>query len=95
MLSRGGLDFRKYYYFKDSFNFISFSSIPLRCNRAALALANIVKKKEEVIVWLEECTLPFYFYFYLFIIYILDERLRLPYIFFFFKMYILDERLRM
>ena len=55
MLSRGGLDFRKYYYFKDSFNFISFSSIPLRCNRAALALANIVKKKEEVIVWLEEC----------------------------------------
>ena len=53
MLSRGGLDFRKYYYFKDSFNFISFSSIPLRCNRAALALANIAKKKEEVIVWLE------------------------------------------
>ncbi|XP_065636892.1 cytochrome P450 76C2-like [Quercus suber] len=32
---------------KDSFNFISFSSIPLRCNRAALALANAAKEKEE------------------------------------------------
>ena len=40
---------------KDSFNFISFSGIPLRCNRAALALANAAKEKEEVIVWLEEC----------------------------------------
>ncbi|XP_065633239.1 uncharacterized protein LOC136069073 [Quercus suber] len=40
---------------KDSFNFISFSSIPLRCNRAALALANAAKEKEEVILWLEEC----------------------------------------
>ena len=40
---------------KGSFNFISFSSIPLRCNRAVLALANAAKKKEEVIVWLEEC----------------------------------------
>ena len=40
---------------KDSFNFISFSSIPLRCNRAAIVLANAVKEKEEVIVWLEEC----------------------------------------
>ena len=40
---------------KDSSNFISFSSIPLRCNRAALALANAAKGKEEVIVWLEKC----------------------------------------
>jgi len=40
---------------KDSFNFIYFSSIPLRCNRATLALANAAKEKEEVIVWLEEC----------------------------------------
>ena len=35
---------------KHSFNFISFSSIPLRCNRAALALVNAVKEKEEVII---------------------------------------------
>ena len=40
---------------KDSFNFISFSSIPLRCNRAALDLANVAKEKEEVIFWFEEC----------------------------------------
>ena len=40
---------------KDSFNFISFSSIPLRCNRATLALANAVKEKDEDIVWLEKC----------------------------------------
>ncbi|KAL0013847.1 hypothetical protein SO802_000916 [Lithocarpus litseifolius] len=45
---------------KDSFNFISFSSIPLRCNRAALALANAAKEKEEVIVLLEEC--PSFFF---------------------------------
>ena len=35
---------------KDSFNFISYSSIPLRCNRAALTLTNAAKEKEEVIV---------------------------------------------
>ena len=40
---------------KENFNFISFSSIPLRCNRAALALANAAKEKEEVMIWLEEC----------------------------------------
>ena len=40
---------------KENFNFISFSSIPLRCNRAALALANVAKEKEEVMIWLEEC----------------------------------------
>ena len=40
---------------KHSFNFISFSNIPLRCNRAALALVNAAKEKEEAIVWLEEC----------------------------------------
>ena len=40
---------------KDSFNFVSFSSIPLRCNCAALVLVNAAKEKEEVIVWLEEC----------------------------------------
>ncbi|KAK9998270.1 hypothetical protein SO802_017873 [Lithocarpus litseifolius] len=38
---------------KDSFNFISFSSIPLRCNRAALALANAAKEKEEAIISME------------------------------------------
>ena len=31
-----------------------FHSIPLRCNRAALALSNASKEKEEAIVWLEE-----------------------------------------
>ena len=35
---------------KDSFNFISYSSIPLRSNRAALTLTNAAKEKEEVIV---------------------------------------------
>ena len=40
---------------KEYFNFVSFSSIPLRCNRAALALANVAKEKEEVMIWLEEC----------------------------------------
>ena len=35
---------------KDSFNFISYSSIPLRCNRAALTLTNAAKEKGEVIV---------------------------------------------
>ena len=39
---------------KDSFNFISFSSIPLRCHRSALALANAAKEKEKVIVWFKE-----------------------------------------
>ena len=39
----------------DSFVLISFSSIPLHCNCAALALANATKVKEEVIIWLEEC----------------------------------------
>ena len=40
---------------KENFNFISFSSILLRCNRVALALANVAKEKEEVMIWLEEC----------------------------------------
>ena len=40
---------------RDSFSFISFHSIPLRCNRVALALASAAKENEEVIVWLEEC----------------------------------------
>ena len=39
----------------DSFHFISFTSIPLQCNRAALALGSARKEKEKVIVWLEEC----------------------------------------
>jgi len=34
---------------RDSFIFISFASTLLRCNRAALALANAAKEKEEVI----------------------------------------------
>ena len=34
---------------------ISFVSVPMKCNRAALALANAAKENEEVIVWLEEC----------------------------------------
>ena len=38
-----------------SFPFISFHSIPLPCNRAALVLASAAKEDEEVIVWLEEC----------------------------------------
>ena len=32
---------------KDSFNFISYSSIPLRCNRAALTLTNAAKEKDR------------------------------------------------
>ena len=40
---------------KDSFVLISFSSIPLHCNCAALTLVNATKVKEEVIIWLEEC----------------------------------------
>ena len=40
---------------KDSFVLISFSSIPLHCNCAALALTNATKVKEEVIIWLEKC----------------------------------------
>ena len=39
----------------ESFDFISFASIPLRCNRAALTKASVAKEKEEIIVWLEEC----------------------------------------
>ena len=39
----------------DSFDCISFTSIPLRCNHAALTLASAIKEKKEVIVWLEEC----------------------------------------
>ena len=39
----------------DSFDFIYFTSILLRCNRVALALVSATKKKEKVIVWLEEC----------------------------------------
>ena len=35
---------------KDSFAFISFHSIPLWGNRAALALASAAKKEEEAIV---------------------------------------------
>ena len=40
----------------DSLDFISFISIHLRCNHAALALASAAKEKEEAIVWLEECS---------------------------------------
>ena len=40
---------------RDSFSFISYQSIHLRCNRAALVLASAAKENEEVIVWLEEC----------------------------------------
>ena len=43
---------------RDSFSFISFHSIPLRCNRAALALASAAKENEEVIVWLEKYPFP-------------------------------------
>ena len=39
---------------RDSFSFISFHSIPLWCNHAALALASAAKENEEAIVWLEE-----------------------------------------
>ena len=35
---------------RESFSFISFHSIPLRCNRVALALASVAKENEEVIV---------------------------------------------
>lgn len=38
----------------------SFVSVPLRCNRFALALASAIKKNEEVIIWLEEC--PSFFF---------------------------------
>ncbi|XP_075654704.1 uncharacterized protein LOC142624852 [Castanea sativa] len=34
---------------------ISFVSVPLKCNRAALALASVAKENEEAIVWIEEC----------------------------------------
>ena len=40
---------------RDSFPFISFHSIPLQCNRAALVLTSAAKEDEEVIIWLEEC----------------------------------------
>ena len=40
----------------DSFDFISFTNIPLRCNCAALALSSATKEKDEVIVWLKECS---------------------------------------
>ena len=40
---------------KDSLVLISFSSIHLHCNCAALALANGTKVKEDVIIWLEKC----------------------------------------
>ena len=39
----------------DSFDFISFTSILLRCNHAALALSSATKEKNEIIVWLKEC----------------------------------------
>ena len=34
--------------------FFFFHSIPLQCNRAALALSNVAKEKDKAIVWLEE-----------------------------------------
>lgn len=34
---------------KDSFAFISFHNIPLRCNRAALTLASIAKEEEAIV----------------------------------------------
>lgn len=34
----------------ESFDFISFASIPLQCNRATLALASVAKDKEKAIV---------------------------------------------
>ena len=40
---------------RESFVIISFSSIPLRCNHAVLALASAAKEEEDAIVWLEEC----------------------------------------
>ena len=39
---------------RDNFSFISFHSIPLQCNHAALALVSAAKENEEVIVWLEK-----------------------------------------
>ena len=45
---------------RDSFSFISFHSIPLQCNHAALALASATKENEKAIIWLEEC--PFFFF---------------------------------
>ena len=39
---------------------ISFVFVTLKCNRAALALASVVKENEEAIVWLEEC--PSFFF---------------------------------
>ena len=40
---------------RESFVFISFSSIPLLCNHAVLALAGATKEEDKAIVWLEEC----------------------------------------
>ncbi|XP_075665728.1 uncharacterized protein LOC142635465 [Castanea sativa] len=34
---------------------ISFVSVPLKCNRAALTLASVAKENEKTIVWIEEC----------------------------------------
>ena len=45
---------------RDSFSFISFHSIPLRCNRATLALVSAAKENEEAIIWLKEC--PSFFF---------------------------------
>ena len=45
---------------RDSFSFISFHSIPLQCNHAALALASAAKENEKAIIWLEEC--PYFFF---------------------------------
>ena len=42
-------------FIRESFDFISFSSIPLGCNRATLTLASATKEEEEAIVWLKEC----------------------------------------
>ena len=39
----------------DQFVSISFVSIPMKCNRAALALANAAKENKEAVVCLEEC----------------------------------------
>ena len=39
----------------EQFVSISSVSIPMKCNRAALTLANATKENEEVIFWIEEC----------------------------------------
>ena len=39
----------------EQFVSISFVSVPLKCNYAALALVSAAKENEEAIVWLEEC----------------------------------------